>query len=297
MKRLTTYQTLLPVITSMIWILLAGCEKEIDVKLPPGRKSLVVEASINQLFPNLNYVFITRTLDYFNPDVSLNGVRGADVFITPGTIVGTDTLFDQANRIRMFDINNVAFVDSFLTGFSGIYFNPALLPQVGVPYLLEITAEGQSVRGVTVIPPVVEIDTLFYEQEFDQQEGDTDMFVTFEFKDGPEQNNYRLFGYQSVNPFLIGWGTADFSREFDDRFLNNGTRPYSFFSPFDYGDTLNLYLTSIGRREYLFWESFDQAADNAGSPFATPVEVKSNITGAIGSFTGYGVSFRRIILR
>ena len=275
-------------------LLLASCEKEITVDLPPAKQSLVVEASINQLFPNLNYVFISRTIDYFNPDLSLNGVRNAEVYITPGIINGSDTTWDTANRIQMFDINNVPLVDSFLQGFSGIYFNPLLAPQVGIPYKLEIDAEGQHITGITTIPKVIEIDTVFWKQEIERN--DTDMYVTFEFVDGPEQNNYRLAIHNDPNAILIGWGAAQSFRTFDDAFINNGKRPYTFFRPFQYGDTLNLYLSSIGRKEYLFWESFTQAAGNGG-PFATPINVKSNITGAIGSFTGYGVSFRRQILR
>lgn len=275
-------------------LVLSSCEKEITVDLPPAKQSLVVEASINQLFPNLNYVFISRTIDYFNPDLSLNGVRNAEVYITPGIINGNDTTWDTANRIQMFDINNVPLVDTFLQGFSGIYFNPLLIPQVGVPYKLDIDAEGQHITGVTTIPDVIEIDTVFWKQEIERN--DTDMYVTFEFLDGPEQNNYRLAIHNDPNALLIGWGAAQSYRTFDDAFVNNGKRPYTFFRPFDYGDTLNLFLSSIGRKEYLFWESFTQAANNGG-PFATPLNVKSNITGAIGSFTGYGVSFRRQILR
>lgn len=275
-------------------LLLVSCEKEITVDLPPAKQSLVVEASINQLFPNLNYVFVSRTIDYFNPDLSLNGVRNAEVYITPGIINGNDTIWDTANRIQMFDINNVPLVDTFLQGFSGIYFNPLLAPQVGVPYKLDIDAEGHHITGVTAIPKVIEIDTVFWKQEIERN--DTDMYVTFEFVDGPEQNNYRLAIHNDPNAILIGWGAAQSFRTFDDAFINNGKRPYTFFRPFKYGDTLNLYLSSIGRKEYLFWESFTQAAGNGG-PFATPINVKSNITGAIGSFTGYGVSFRRQILR
>jgi hypothetical protein len=102
--------------------------------------------------------------------------------------------------------------------------------------------------------------------------------------------------YNGSSPFLIGWGSASFFRTFDDAVLNNGKRPYSFFRPFNYGDTLSIYLNSIGRKEFLFWESYARAANNGG-PFATPVSVKSNITGAIGSFTGYGVSYRNVILK
>lgn len=277
-------------------VLVSACEKEITVNLPPGKQSLVVEASINQQFPNLNYVYISRTVDYFNPDLTLNGIRNALVFITPGSISGTDTIWNEGARIQLFDINNIPGVDSLLQGFTGIYFNPLLLPQVGVPYRLDIDAEGEKITGVTAIPKVVNIDTIFWRQELSSDKTDTNMFVTFEFNDGPEKNNYRLAIYTGQNPLLIGWGAAEGFRTFDDAFIDNGKRPYSFFSPFRYGDTLNLYLSSLGRREYLFWDSFVEAANNGG-PFATPISVKSNIKGAIGSFTGYGVSFRRVILR
>lgn len=282
-------------ILTLIITINSGCEKEISVTLPPGKKSLVVEASINQLLPNLNYVYISRTIDYFNPDLSLNGVRNALVYITPGTIVGNDTIWNTESRIQMFDINNIPGVDSLLQGFNGIYFNPLLFPQVGVPYKLDIVVDGEKVTGVTTIPKVVEIDTVFWRAEFDANEGDTDMFLTFEFTDGPEQNNYRLVVHESQSPVMVGWGAANTYREFDDAILNNGKRPYAFFRPFDYLDTVNIYLNSMGRKEYLFWDSYDDAKDNGG-PFATPVIVRSNITGAIGSFTGYGVSYRRVIL-
>lgn len=281
---------------TVLMITMSSCEKEITVDLPPSEEQLVVEASINQGFSNLNYVYITRTIDYFNPNLTFNGVRNALVYITAGNINGNDTNFSTANRVQLFDINNTPVVDSLLPGFSGLYWSAALNPQVGVPYLLEIEVEGKRITGITTIPNPIVIDTLYYRVEINQQEGDTDVYVTFEYTDGAEQNNYRLFGYRGYNPFLLAWGSADFAREFDDEFLNNGVRPYTFFRPFDYGDTLNLYLTSIGRKEYLFWQSYDQAKDNGG-PFATPISVKSNIKGAIGSFTGYGVSYNRTILR
>lgn len=287
----------------IIYVLLIGlillgtsCEKEVDIDLPEGRKSLVVEASINQAYRNLNYVYISRTMDYFNPDLSFNPVRNAQVYITPGIIMGNDTFFSQSNRIQFSDIGTYPGIDTLLPGFSGIYTNPNFVAEVGVPYKLEIEAEGQRVTGVTTIPKVVPIDTLYFKPKINEQSGDTNVYVTFEFKDGPEQNNYRLIGYRGSMPILVGWGAADFSRELDDELINNATRPYSFFRPFNYRDTLNLYLTSIGRKEYLFWTSYDEAKDNGG-PFATPAEARSNIQGAIGSFTGYGVYFRSYILK
>jgi hypothetical protein len=46
----------------------------------------------------------------------------------------------------------------------------------------------------------------------------------------------------------------------------------------------------------LFWQSFGRADNNTG-PFATPGAVNSNVNGAIGSFTGYALDFKQIILK
>ena len=277
-------------------MLTTSCEKEITVDIPLSQPRLVVEASINQRFPNLNYVYLSRTVDYFNPDLSLNGVKDALVYITPGVVFGGDTIWNDSAKIQLIDVSSIPGIDVLLQGFSGIYFNPLLTPQVGVPYKLEITTGAENILGFTSIPKVVEIDTLFWRTEISENKKDTDLFVTFEFMDGPEQNNYRLGIQNGFNTFLVGWGAASQFRTFDDAFLNNGVFPYSFFRPFNVGDTLSLYLTSIGRQEYLFWESFNKAANNGG-PFATPISVKSNVTGAIGSFTGYAVGYKSVIIK
>jgi hypothetical protein len=91
-------------------------------------------------------------------------------------------------------------------------------------------------------------------------------------------------------------GAADSYRTFDDEVLNGAPRVYPYARPFQQGDTLNFYFNSIGRKEFLFWQSFGRASNNGG-PFATPAQLASNITGAIGSFTGYGCSFKQVILQ
>ena len=58
--------------------------------------------------------------------------------------------------------------------------------------LYEIIAGAETILGYTSIPNVIEIDTIFWQTEISEDKSDTDLFVTFEFNDGPEQNNYRL---------------------------------------------------------------------------------------------------------
>jgi hypothetical protein len=281
-----------------IAILCAGCQKEITVTLPDTQQEYVVEASVNQYFQSLNYVFISKSVDYFNPDLSMRGISGAKVSITEGTINGTDTLYN-GTTYTMTDIASIPGSDSLFKNFTGIYFSTTLVGQSGKAYLLNITlADGTKITGKTYIPKVVPIDSITYivKDEDINHDKKNDAYVTLYYFDPPEQNNYRLATHHSTDSLLIGWGAADSYRTFDDQMLNNAPRFITYNRPFGQGDTLNFYLNSIGRKEFLFWESFASASNNNG-PFATPVTVQSNISGAIGSFTGYGCSFRQLILK
>jgi len=270
-------------------IFLASCEKEITINVPPGNNDIIVEANINQKFPTLNYVFITTSLDYFKPDLTMNGFGGAKVYITEGAINGSDTVFDLSNRYQFIDIAD--------TIIPGIYVNPVFTGKQKTAYLLEIEIAGrQKIIGRTFIPEVKEIDSVNVRVEISDNKKDTNVFLKFSWIDGPEQNNYRFAMKNYPDSNLLGWGGADSYSTFDDRFINNARRYLEFGRPFEYGDTINLYLNSIGREEFLFWQSFTTAVNNGG-PFATPVSVKSNIRGAIGSFTGWGVSSKQVIMR
>ncbi len=275
------------VILFIATIQLAACEKEIKINIPASKEELVVEASINQLSPTLNYVILSKTMDYFNPSLSLLAVRNAKVFITEGNIVGSDTIFDVANQTQFFDL-----VDSL---FSGIYVNPLFTGKVETPYKLDVElVDGRKITSKTFIPKPVVIDSMHY--WFEPNNKDTSAYFYLQWQDGPEQNNYRVVLKKGFIPFLTGWGYGDRFYSFDDALINNQPRPFLMLNPFKYGDTVNIYLSQIGRPEYLFWDSFRNAANNGG-PFATPVSVKSNVNGAIGSFTGYALTQEQIILR
>jgi len=284
---------LLPII-----FLVSSCEKEISVSLSDAKQQFIVEASINQRFQSLNYVFISKSIDYFNPDLSMGGIKGASVFIIEGKIIGADTLY-TGTPFQMIDIGTFPGADSLFKGFSGIYFSTTLIGKENTPYQLKITlADGTKISGTTFIPKVVPIDSLSYviKNEDVNKDGFNDAYPTLYFNDPPEQNNYRLARYNNVDSLMLGWGSADSYRTFDDQMINGTQRVIFYPNQFKQGDTVNFYLNSIRRKEYIFWQSFGTAANNGG-PFATPVQLKSNITGAIGSFTGYGCSYKRIIMK
>lgn len=276
-----------PLLFMAALMFISACEKEIKIDLPPSKPELVVEASINQLSPTLNYVVLSNTLDYFNPSLDLSAVSGARVYITKGDIIGKDTIFETANRLQFYDVANEIF--------PGIYVNPSFVGEVEKPYYLEVELnDGKKITGRTYIPKPVPIDSMHY--WFEPNDKDTNAFFYLNWFDGPEQNNYRVVLKKGILPVLTGWGYGDRFYTFDDSQINNQTRPFLMLNPFKYGDTVHVYLSQIGRKEYLFWDSFRNAANNGG-PFATPTAVSSNVEGAIGSFTGYGITQTQFILR
>ncbi len=275
----------------IIAITLVSCEKEIDVPLPPTESEIVVEAYINQLDPLFNYVVLTRSVDYFNPQLDAIAVSNAQVFITEGLVNGTDTVWDDANKKQLVEVAQ----DTI----PGIYFNINLVGRIGYVYRLEINADGKYIHGVTSIPALVPLDSLTSSFRVNPvNDKDTGYFMTIHFDEPVETgNNYRYLFKVGGDTISFGWGSInDEDGAFNDEIVNGVYRSFTFGDRFKFNDTVSFYLTSIDRPAFNFWDSYSQARSNGG-PFATPVQLKSNINGAIGSFTGKAVSRKRLIFK
>jgi len=281
-------------------LLFVSCEKEIDISVDASTPVLVVEASINQYSPILNYVFLTTSIDYFTPDLTLGGIKGATVYIYEGIITGKDTAYPDANRTQLFSIGdiNLDSLNQFAQFGQGIYVNPLFMGKENTSYKLDITlTDGRKVTGYTTIPKVVPITSMYYEIKGQpDKDGLRQAYMSFSFTNPIEQNNYRIALKKGGDSLALGWGNADTYRTFDDALINGVDRTYPFAGGFKEKDTVNLFFSTIGRKEFLFWQSFSSAS-NSGNPFSTPAILKSNLTGATGSFTGYGVSFKQLILK
>lgn len=279
------------IIVAIALIGFTSCEKEIDVELPTAESQIVVEAYINQLNPLFNYVILTRTVDYFNPNLSAIGVSGAQVYITEGQLNGTDTIWDVANKKQMVEIAP----DSI----PGIYFNLGLTGNIGYVYKLEINAEGKYIHGVTTIPQLVTLDSITSSFRVNPDNNkDTGYFMTVHFLESTQTgNNYRYMYKIGADTSYFGWGSIDDEYGvFNDDIINGVYRSFTFGRRFGFNDTVHFYLNSIDRPAFNFWDSYDDARFNGG-PFATPVQLKSTVKGGIGSFTGMAVSYKRIIFK
>jgi len=95
-----------------------------------------------------------------------------------------------------------------------------------------------------------------------------------------------------------------FSSTFNDELVNgttidslaltagyNRTKELNFDSLgyFFVGDTVTLKWSAIDKSSYTFYSTFEYATGAVGNPFASPVNVTSNISGgALGVWVGYG---------
>ncbi|HYG17267.1 MAG TPA: DUF4249 domain-containing protein [Bacteroidia bacterium] len=272
-------------------LIFSGCEKEIEVDLPRTENEIVVEAYINQLDPLFNYVILSRSVNFFQPGVGIVPVKGAQVFITEGTVAGTDTNWNTSGKWQLTEL----FPDSI----PGIYFSFGLTGKLEHVYKLEVFADGKYVHSITNIPPIVPLDSLSYTVVINPDDNkDTGRFMSIHFLEPvPKGNCYRAMYRIGGDTSYFGWGSIFHGDDaFNDDFVNGVYRNFTYGRNFRYNDTVNYYFSCIDRMAFNFWESYETIRNNGG-PFSTPVQLKSNVQNAIGSFTGMAVTKKKIIIR
>ena len=287
-------------------ILLVSCEKNIDINLTSNQSQLVVEAYINNIFPQYNYVILSRSQDYYAASFQSTSVANAVVSITEGSRNAAGLyVWDLTSKVRLKE----AVSDSIPPEFSvGLYFDQlayldrprALKGTVGKSYLLEISSGGENYSAITSIIQPVAIDSITQGFSFINNLGDTLYRITNHYKDPDSLGNkqYYLWRYSETRK-NYGWGGFVRSRVPGTDELSNGqyihlTHPQGFSKT----DTINYYMVSVQQDVYKFWDSYNKAKDNNG-PFSTPVNLESNVVGknVTGCFSGFAMSNKNIVIR
>ncbi len=289
-----------------------SCKKNITVDLGANEPHLIVEAYINNLMPQYNYVLLTRSINYFDQQFTGIAVSDAQVAITEGELMPDKTIAWN-NSGKMFleesaderipadyrkgfyvDQKTIAVLSNGGTGFSA---------EPGKYYLLEISWQGRNYSAVTALPGLVRLDSLStgFPYADSDDSGQIKAAVTAHYKDPDTLGNRQLFYWrQTKNRDSFGWGALSTNRHSngEDDLVNGRyvkmTQPTGFVN----GETVDYYLVSVTRPVYDFWESYNKARNNAG-PFATPVKLSGNVQGpnVTGCFSGFTVSTKSIVVR
>jgi hypothetical protein len=287
-----------------------SCTKDIDVDLPDSETKIVVEGWIEN--DQYAVVKLSRSSGYFDPipafsdtlnflNYVLNDlvVQNAIVVVSDG--LNTDTLVPTLDFVNFAKWYRLPYV----------YIGKTIKGEVGKNYSLTIVADGKTLKASTKIPELVYMDTLFWKADISDA---TVGLPWTKFKDPDTLGNaYRIFtrrgGYDE--PY-----TASIGNEFDDYFINGTAFDFPFNrgsqladdtleddlrdkirGRFPKGDTMDIKFCTMDKASFDFWRTFSISRQSNGSPFASPINLKSNIQGqgGIGVWSGYGATFKKAL--
>jgi hypothetical protein len=314
------------ILTLTVAFSIYSCEKEYIPEDVFDNPELVVEGYIEYGDSALPpYVILTKSFPYTSTLSAdkLNElfVHNATVKVSDGnteiqlteiclnTIAAIDTALAQmvAQSIGLGDVditqlNYCVYVD--LAAFLG---SSPLIPTVGKTYDLLIIAEGDTIRSQTTIPPLVELDSVFYVNHPDFPQNDSLVELRGTLSDfAGRQDYYRVFTKRNNEPryALIGGSVIDDSvfegRQSFEFPIQRGQSITQEFDPntFGYfwrGDTAVVRFSNIDYRHFRFWETLEFNLGTQG-PFSTYVRVESNIQGGLGVWGGISFKDYKIII-
>jgi hypothetical protein len=254
----------------LILVLLAGCEKVINVDLNESEPAVVIEGNLSQNDRTLE-VKVSMTTSYFN-NQPVPMVTNAEVYLEnePGFRI-------KANKTE-----------------PGIYQAGMLPLNVNSMYRLTVIAQNKEYTAVSYLPRLVQIDSVSCEYQVEQTFFEEGYHILLYFKDPPgEDNYYRVKLYKNGSRF----DKLDKIIVFDDSRLDGKHVEVKLRGQlYEEGDTAKVELLSIDKNAWQYFSTLEDMANlNPGSPApANPISGISN--GAMGYFSAHTSSRREIII-
>ena len=296
-------------------VLATACETEYIPEDVFDGPEIVVEGYIEHGDSALPpYVILTWSSPYlasFSPE-KLN-----ELFIHNATV----TVSDGTNEITLTEVclNTIAALDSALAqsvaqsiGLGGtdlstlnyciyvdvaaFFGNSAIRPQVGESYYLTVIVGDDTARAVTMIPPLISYDSIFYVNHPDYPNNDSLVEVRGILTDpAGTRDYYRLFTRRNQEPMypLFGGSVTDDNifagRSFEFPIQRGqsitGDFDLNTFGYFWRGDTITVRGANIDYAQFRFWQTLEYNTGSSG-PFSSYVRIESNIVGGLGIWGG-----------
>lgn len=294
-------------------LFLSSCTKEVKIDIPGYKEQLVIDGSIEAGAPAI--ILLSKTNDIYAPtnlEAYLNGfISGATIVLSDGQ--KTDTLVEICTD------NLPPGTEEIAAAFFGIpadslaglhlcaYVSTGIIGEVGKTYSIKVLVDSKEYKAETRILPTVPLDSLFWKEE----------------KNLP---GYGLSWARLSDPTLNGnaykWEVKyisdfGFSKPFnpfvDDQFFNGLSFVFAYENPmlwdnpniddkykgyFAKGDTIVVKFSTLGMKEFDFFEKKYSQMFSGGNPFATPLNIPSNIKGgALGIWVGFSPWYDTLICK
>ncbi|HIP33073.1 MAG TPA: DUF4249 domain-containing protein [Crocinitomicaceae bacterium] len=252
-------------------IIVASCQKVIDVDLNDANPKVVIEANYTAEDSTV-LLKLSLTTSYFEPS-------------TPSTLNGA--------IVNIIDGNGIA--TPLVSIGNGEYELTAYVPAFNTTYKMTVLYDGTTYTATSLLPNIVPLSPITYEfspgffgfgegyfvnEIYDDPAGVPNFYLAILSKNGRERNK--------VTDFIMG----------DDR-LSDGnpvTRPLFIDTLFSIGDTIDLELQSIDEKIFDYYSEIQSIAGSGQATAApsNPISVWNN--DALGYFSAYGNSRQTVII-
>lgn len=287
----------------LICLFTASCEKEVKFNLQNGGSKIVVEGVIETGMPPV--VKLSGSIGFFSK-IDLQTL--ADAYVHDAEISVSDG--QQTVQLKEYELSESGYATYF---YSVDTANPQAMAFRGMPgktYGLTIQYAGKTYTSSTAIPYPKPLDSLWAEVPVpeDMPEDYPDSRVLYTQYTDPDTpgNRERYFVKRNSEDFLAPY----YSTENDELIngstvrmpLNSGFNKMDSINPetFGYfykGDTVVIKWCAIDKSVYDFWQTLEFSYGASGNPFASPVEISTNIKGgALGVWAGYGSTFDTLVI-
>lgn len=298
----------------LFYILLAGCEKKVDIKLNDEDPKIVVEGSISNDpdFP-YPYIILTRSIGFLGK-IDLNTLENA--FVHDADVHVYDIYNNQiVDSVRLIEINldtgNNGNKFSFYTIDTADFNAFNFVGQFDHTYKLTILTNGKIFTSYTKVPYPKGLDTVWATELNSPAKEQTPLGrqLFYRYTD-PDTlgNNVRYFTRRNNEGYLTPFGSV-----YDDLIINGSVISTSMPLGIDRGvsnigfdslglayagDTVIIKWAAIDRDVYNFYSTYEYSLGSSGNPFSAPINVRTNIKGgALGVWAGYGATFDTVYVK
>lgn len=302
----------------LIIILGISCTKEVEIDIPGFEQQLVVEGRIQtNEFP---IVLLSLSQDVYAPtdlgSYLQSFVYDADVTVTvDGNTVPLTTMSPTQLPIQ----SQKTLAEMLRLEFDQITYLPilvysttdnSLIGQQGKSYTLSIQYNGESYSGITKLLAPVALDYVYWRPDTDNNQYGISVA---HLSDPPNVYNAYRWEAKRINIQPNGeeldtlYRSSNSSRGyFDDQFfdgltiefdalnrqkIKDSTHLKEYKRYYRYGDSVAIRFSRVEKAVFDFYDKKDAQLGSNGNPFATPVNIPSNVEGALGIWAGISCGF------
>lgn len=294
-------------------LILVSCTKEVKIDIPGYQQQLVVEGRIESGGNPIVLLSLAQNIysesyigDYVNSFVSeayVKVVVDGDTFVLESKLV---TDFPIEIQIRFAEMLRLELEDAQTLPIH-LFSTTNLVGVSGKTYDLLIEYKDKKYTSTTFLPFPTPLQQLSWKLEPETGEYG---YAYAKLADPPNQYDAYRWESKRINTTIEG-NPLDYTfrrgngggSHFSDKYFDGMTIDLSYGNPqkkkdstinntykrlFRQGDSVVVKLSKLGKAGFEFYKAKASQLDNSGNPFATPINLPSNIKGGgLGIWVGY----------